>query len=424
MSIRFKEKMDEKKLPTKKQITIVGTGIMGLSLGVHLLQKDPSLSITFYEDPLSVGASEVASGLIHSFHGPRMKKTAWAERGKALFKEHTARLCHSTGREQSSLFTEKRLLRPFWKKEQEKWLQTPPQGARLLSISKLLQAHSPDLLSSNSVESIFPLDKALETDCLLVDTPAYLRCMREYLLQSGSIFIKKRVDPSLLDSYNGKSPNSYLFVCPGAQIASWVAKALKETCTSSASRASSTNRDYLQKTSLSLYQTTGEILQWQAPAHPLCSDYALNSRYYYASFPEKKHEGKKGYCRHILGSTFVRQSLKLPNKLLLERGKLLSVAASKQEFFGKVTGCLKNLKNLQCIGAARSHTQSHLPEPIILSSRALAIAGLGSKGLLSHLFIAKEVAALFTRGSYQDSFSWDSSKVSAELFRIKELFSL
>lgn len=400
-------------------VQIIGTGMMGLALAVELKRKYPLISITLYEDPLSCGASQVASGLIHSFHGPRMRKTAWAALGKDLFKKQAHQLSEELNLDAKSIYTEKTLLRPFWKKEQKKQKEQlltaeKNQDFAIADLNKLLASCYPDLADK---ESVFPLGEALQSSCLVVNTPFYLGAMRSFLKKQGAHFIQKRVCPSLLQQNQKSHPNdpsSFLFVCTGAQIQSSVLQAMY------AQKNHTAIHEHLKDQSKQLYHTTGEILQWHGPAHPFLQKYALNSRYYYSIIPSKD----PGIYRHIFGSTFVREALSpgKEDKLFSERKKLEELALDKSQFFTTSHDCTAGQK-FTLLGGARSHTHSHLPEILALGMRSVGVAGLGSKGLLSHLLIAKKLAGLLPELPCQ-LVACKDQKILEELLSTKHLFSL
>ena len=192
---------------------------MGLSLGIKILEYNPKLKLIFYESPLTPGASSIASGLLHGFHGPSMQRTTWAPLGITLFKQHVASLTSEHGQTPllpNEIYTEKRLWRPLWREKQIPKVQALaynyPHELSLASIqqTQFLNANNTGYNTSirSAHQKIFPYEVALNTSCLQVNTSVYLNTMRQFLKSKGADFVVKKVCTNQF-----LHCNEYCFIC-------------------------------------------------------------------------------------------------------------------------------------------------------------------------------------------------------------------
>lgn len=346
--------MNERKIT----IHIVGAGIMGLSLALILARQtraqDLGYKIHIYEDPLDPGASPIASGLVHSLHGPKMlQESAWARRAFPHLEQHMKELALEMTQCSSADFSQKErcgdtqdffepisLIRPLWKEEQLSNLPTllersshhldhDASAADLLKQRLQLARSSPlyDRLHA-LLRSAFPLNQFITLKSgWKIHSQRYLAAMRRSLQELYGVVIEpKRLSPrATLAKETG-----YYFIASGAQFAPWLQEAQKrnEKRTQKIAKKRDEGRDdALQPLDPKLYYTYGEILRGSFTSSPqsllpLLERLALNARYYFLvhresraqespnqqRFLDNAHPAKEergGLYRAIFGSTFV-----------------------------------------------------------------------------------------------------------------------
>lgn len=321
-----------------RRIAIIGAGFAGLSLAWQLRQqqKDPLLKIDLFEDPKHPPASQIATGLLHYFHGiqarlPPLAQEAYDEAMNQLQKLGSfdlyakpltlVRPAHN--RMQEAIFAKRSRQHP---KETE--YKELPWNEHI----KALWIHN----------------------AYLIDSPCYLKTLRLALEKQNVSFFSRAVFPEELEP-------SYDNVIIATGYAS------------------------VQIPSLSLNEehwrlTRGQLGHLSLKEEPML---ALNGKTYLIPIFHEKN-------RWIFGSTFEQISFQTPfEKKEFEAKARENLCQESQKLWPPL---LISEETEWHIGY-RLAGPNHLPEIRRLGAKTYLFTGLGSKGLLYAAFMAKQLSS-------------------------------
>lgn len=313
-----------------KKIAIIGSGFAGLALGYFL---SPFSELFFYHDlPLEDSASAIASGLLHPFTGYH-----YAKRGHEGMEATKSLLEISEKMLGQSVITCQGIVRPIVTERQGECFQ------------KMARDHALPLWSKEEFQRHFPFLPARTAlfipEGLTIDTLLYLKGLKAFLTAQGTHFIRQKIDH--LDALRGFDA---------------IVIAAAMGC-----------KQIEQTADLPIEPVRGQLIGLMPP-FPL--PYSLNSHTYIVM------RGKE-HC--LIGATFEHPETN-PNDAL-EEMKARAFILYPQ---------LKESKQWALFSQTRA-TPLHRGAPLVGSVKyaktpTYFLTGLGSKGLLYHALLARELA--------------------------------
>lgn len=320
-------------------IAIVGAGFSGLAVAWQILTH-PSIPVTslviFDQKGIGGAASGIAAGLLHPFAGAHAKLNRLGREGMQATSELIQVAETTLGK---SVAIEQGILRPALTKEQKQDFmlcsQKYPEDAQWLESEQCLSLY-PYLAQAPGIWF---------KDGLTVNSLLYLQGLWQACLKRGAqLEIKQISSMDELRAFDLK------ILTLGASSSSF--------------------------TSHRLSLVKGQVLElaWPDSLPPL--PFALNSQAYLLMSPE----GKTG----LAGATFEKGfSSYEPD-----------IEKAKAEILPKVYAMLPGLQGaeiINCFAGMRVVTPTHLPLIEQIGKREWILTGMGSKGLLYHALMAKEL---------------------------------
>lgn len=316
---------------------VIGCGLAGLAVCYELFHSFPSANVDIFSSEKQRPASQVASGLLHLFHGTRASLPPLAREGFQATKELLEFL-----QEQSPhpIFKEIEIVRPVRYAEQRKAFLTRTRQYPLeLEFNEF------------KMEKLYFQEALIIKKAINVDAPAYLGTLRTYLQQKGARFLTEEISKERLSSYDK------VILCCGSQVKS-VMEALSGILPE-----------------LETIPTKGQVALCQSTDVP---PIAINAKSYLV--PSLSEH------RYLVGATFERQFTQVEPADCFERQVLLEEAV-------KLWPSLQ-ASSLIWQSAVRLSGPEHLPFIASYKQNLLAVGGLGSKGLLYHRLMARYLMRL------------------------------
>lgn len=314
----------------KGTVAIVGSGFMGLATAFWLCKQ--GILSTIYYDPSYQGASEIATGLLHLFHGQEARMPPFAQQALAKAFEIMHELDHLS------------FLKPIQ-------LLRPARHAKQVSIFKKRARIYPDKLEWGAFET----GGVSYSNCLLVkhawivDSFKYLKALKDHLVLKGCTLC-----PLKIEAIDQLQMHSKIIFCLGAN----TLKLFPEL--------PSLLQEYVI--------TRGQLVQLEKPQGAVNLESALNARVYVTPHPNDPQA-------LIVGATFEREPL-LP---------LASSFSYRQKLIKEAYELWPSCSNYQAENwkwGFRLSGPAHLPFIATHGARILLLSGLGSKGLLYHSWLA------------------------------------
>ncbi|MFI5344241.1 MAG: NAD(P)/FAD-dependent oxidoreductase [Chlamydiales bacterium] len=325
-------------------IAIIGAGFCGVAVAWHLLSSPhpfPNLKVTLFDaEGIGAGASGVSAGLLHPYAGAHAKLN-W--RGKEGF-EATCQLLSVASRALNTAVT------------------AEDQGILRLALTSAQQhdfQHSPALQDPQVEWLESPQSQALVKGCvpfpglwiqngLTVYPQLYLQGLWTACMRLGAQFEKRH-----LTSLSELKGFSLCIVAAGAAI-----------------------RSISELKDLPLKSVKGQVLELEWPHALPKLPCALNSHIYILMKPSKAS------C--LVGATYEKEFADASFDLEIARREILPKAALM----------LPPLSEARIIGGnagLRAVSPNHLPFIKQVNSKTWVLTGMGSKGLLYHALMAKEL---------------------------------
>ena len=325
------------------KVAVIGAGFCGLAVVWNLLNQlfQPNLEVTLFDKTaIGSGASGVAAGLLHPYAGAHAKLN-W--RGKEAFAEALQLLYLASCHIKAPVFTQNlgglRLATAL--KQQLDYQKSPAlfdPNVAWLSEKQLQEmvhgcVHVPALWIKQGVT---------------VHCKSYMKGLWSACQKKGAFFQKHHFH-SLKELKNF----SLIIVTAGA-----LSNHLSELA------------------HLPLKKVKGQMVEmsWPASLPPLPG--ALNSYGYIVMKPDGKS------C--LVGSSYEREAL----------DSKVDIQAATKQIFPKTLSLVPALKNSQILkgyAGLRAVTKDHLPLISQVEKNCWALTGMGSKGLLYHALMAKEL---------------------------------
>ncbi|MCH1429528.1 MAG: FAD-dependent oxidoreductase [Chlamydiales bacterium] len=329
-----------------KKIAIIGSGIAGLSIAYYL-RAYPEFSVdVYFDDKAENIASGVSTGLLSPFSGLYLTTV---EDVSVAFNELCYVIKELEQAESKKIFLSKGAYRFSRDKRQDK------------AFSKR-EKKSPgdiELMDNKELKDLFPFFSqqwkgARVNRAYCLDSMAYLQSLKSCIEKSqGYSFIQKK-----LDNLDEVKDYDFIFVAAGAGSLSFIPPAIKEK--------------------YKLHLVKGQVLEYQAENLPF-SQPLVSSKYL---IPNKSNQ------RLILGATFEKSFTSSSP----EQTQALNELKEKgEEVFPK----LKELIITKQKSALRLCSGKHKPLWGSLDERVFYLTSLGSKGLLYHALLAKELVSAF-----------------------------
>lgn len=327
-----------------KKIAIIGSGIAGLSIAYYL-RLYPEFSIDIYYDKEAENtASGVSTGLLSPFSG----------------------LYLTTVEDASTAFTElSRLVKELEQSQKKKIFLS--EGAYRFSLDKRQDKafskrskKSPndvEIIENQKLKGLFPFFSqqwkgAKVNSAYCLDSMEYLQALKICIEKSQTFsFIKKK-----LESLDELKNYDYIFVAAGAGSLSFIPPAIQEK--------------------YELHLVKGQVLEYQVQNLPFFQP-LVSTKYL---IPNKTNE------KLILGATFEKNFV---SSYPEHTEAINSLKEKGEEIFPK----LKELSIAKQRAALRLCSGRHKPLWGSLDKRVFYLTSLGSKGLLYHALLAKELTS-------------------------------
>lgn len=325
-------------------IAIIGAGLCGLATAWYLLNDTPScspLSITIFEaKEIGAGASGIAAGLLHPYAGAHAKLNWRGKEGR----EATLQLLKMASKIlQQPVFVDTGILRLALSEQQNldyiKCANTYPEDVHWLTAEECLHKYpyltpSPGLWIKQGI---------------VVKSKLYLQGLWQACAQKGAILTQKRIN-TLEELKNFDR----IIVATGAS-----------------------SRLFPETASLPLSIIKGQILELEWPASLPPLPFAVNSH----SYLLMGHTNRT--C--LAGATFERPPFSDGPDLEVAKAKILPEVTA-------MLPALASAKIIECHTGLRAAAPHHRPLIEKRDPKTWVFTGMGSKGLLYHALMAKELA--------------------------------
>lgn len=319
------------------KIAIVGAGFAGLASAYTLLEHYPSVTIIADQEP-GGGASGVAAGLLHPYAG---LKSRLNPRGIEAYTESKKLLDKASKQLGKPVYRATGLLRPALNQEQFNYFQAAANtypDIRWLD-DEQCQELAPGMAQ---VSGIF-----IESG-LTIDPQLYLAGLWQLCQARGATFSLQHITTlAQLSEYDR------IIVAAGADT----------LCIA-------------ELTDLSLTPIKGQILEYPWPQTIPMPATAVNGQVYL--LPDLQNQ------RCIVGSTFERHFIDPTPNLAVAMEHLHPKLCEMYPAF-------KDIHPTACMAGVRASAPMHLPFIRKVGERCIVYSGLGSKGLLYHALMAKEL---------------------------------
>jgi len=324
------------------KVAIIGAGFAGLGTAWHLIQQNPDIDITIFDD-LGIGgeASGIAAGLLHPFVGLRAKLNLY---GNEAYESTCRLLMESENFLKETVYSKSGLLR---------MALTPSQQNDFLECSKT----NPDVkyLKNDECQNLNPACASypgiLIAKGTTVYVKAYLKGLFLSLTQKGV-----KLEKSKINNLSDLKQFDKVIVTAGAGV-----------------------KQFAELGPLEVFLIKGQTLEleWPKDLQPL--SVPLSSSSYILMNQDKQS------C--IAGATYER------NYLSSFRDQAFAQNSIMPKTVAMIPG-LKDAKIIDCKAALRVSTKDHMPIVEKINERLFVYVGLGSKGLLYHSFFAEKLAML------------------------------
>jgi len=321
------------------RIAILGAGFAGLATVWHILENNPSVNITVF-DSLGIGggASGVSAGLLHPYTGVKAKKDKRGASGV----QSTIRLLNEASETLGmAVFKENGLLRLARNPEQEKHFQ---ECARLNDEVHWLETKE----CQGLVPGISELPGIFIEKAISVYPELYMEGLWKACQSKGAIFNKKSIS-----SLSEVGDYDLIICCLGGGY----------------SKIS-------ELANLPLSQLKGQILELPWPDKIPLPKISMSSEVYLVMSKDNKS------C--FVGSTFERNFSTISPDIDVASATILPKLHAMIPAF-------KGTKPIDCRAGIRITAPNREPFFKKISDKVFVFTGLGSKGLLHHSVVAKEL---------------------------------
>lgn len=335
------------------KIAIIGAGLCGLGVACHLILNAPAfkapLEISLFDEKeIAQGPSSFASGMLHPYAGAHAKLN-WM--GKEGFVETTKLLTIASQALGTSVILHKEgILRPALNSAQE------------LDFRKAASKYPEDIswfehFPKAMMPAYFPSCAGIwiQRGCI-IDVPLYLQGLWKACSLKGVVFKNTSIA-----SLKALSNFCLVIVTAGAK-----------TC------------HFQELASLPIKKVKGSILKlkWHLSPFP----YPFNS--------QGQLIMDKGHKSCTIGSTYERDNLEEHTDIHQTRLILFPQMKPLLPF-------IEDLAILNCKSGFRAVTPNHLPFISSFQSRYWILTGMGSKGLLYHALMAKQLVSSILKANAQ-----------------------
>ena len=332
---------------SQRRIAIVGAGFAGLALGFYLTYSaSKQFQVTLlHQDPLGYGASGVASGLLHPFPAAATKLSF---HGHQALHESLTLLQYLQSHATLPLYEGGGIIKLAIKDEDKRHFAKLclSQDSLVFCSPKMLQKH---LHLTNAYPGV-------------MIKPGYTVYCKEYLHALASAFTSGggKLERCKVTSLDEIKDFDAIILCTGAGI-----------------------KEFDQVTKLQFVK--GQILTMEFP-FPIVSKSIIGQGYITkTSHPLIYHVGSS-YEHHFKDSA---PDLAKAKELILKPW----IKIFPQMSAGKILSCDAGVRVM--------YPKTYLPVISRLSSKVYRFTGLGSRGLLYHAYLAKQLATALEQGSLE-----------------------
>ncbi|MFZ0564968.1 MAG: FAD-binding oxidoreductase [Chlamydiales bacterium] len=326
------------------RIAILGAGFAGLAVTWFLTHyTEGSATIDLYDpEPIGGSNSGLSAGLFHAYIGKQAHRSWEANKG---IKETHRLITEASHALQSPIVLSKGILRPAISLQQ---ITDFKECAKKYSEvqwwdKKKCEEQVSGLLLPEEGGGLFI------SEGLTIDVPAYIEGLWKACALMGTQYHQQAmVQPHHLESYDR------VLIALGA-----------------------TSKNFPLLKSLPISPVKGQILELKWPKNSIALPFSLNSQKYLIM--------ARGGETCFVGATYERNfTSPLPDQ-----------EKAAAEIMPKITAFFPSLADAQIVGCRagiRACTQNHLPLAGKISDKFYFFTGLGSRGLLYHSWLGKQVA--------------------------------